>query len=121
MSRKLYFVVSTMATIMLGGIGSRADAPPVDLKKDNAELRQEVQRLRGEIDALKAQLAAADKANADQQLKEVEGLRRRLRSMQPLTTQPTTVEPPSPKNLPPGTVEQQFNGSPVYLIPLGAK
>jgi outer membrane murein-binding lipoprotein Lpp len=127
MSRSILCIAAAVATIFLGGVASGDDAPPVDLKKDNAELRQEVQRLQSEVKALQARVARAEAreeaAQAEKRAVEKMKLDFQIQKYVPRsTTQPAFVLPSrGTSSMPPGTVEQQFNGIPVYIIPLGTK
>ena len=86
---------------------SRANPPTADeraLAREVAELKAEVEALRAEVRALKARAP-------DLQLK-------RLQFALPPAPPPLTVPARPSDAMPEGTVRRQFNGAPIYIIPL---
>ena len=112
MTRRTLIVPSLIAAC-LAALPLRADAPsPTEqaLARENAELKSQVAALRKEVALLRAELT-------DRQIKIQAGQLRYT-----LTTRPSTTVVPPPSDLPPGVPEsaarRQFNGAPVYVIPL---
>lgn len=105
-------IVPSLIAACLAALPLRADAPsPTEqaLARENADLKAQVAALRQEVSLLNAQLM-------DQQIK-IQASQLRLTP----TTRPTTIlVPPSdlPPGMPQGTTRRQFNGAPVYVIPL---
>jgi hypothetical protein len=86
----------------------RAEAPAGtrDLARENAELKAQVEALRAEVKALKAQLRAGSE------------LRMVPYGVVPVPPGQSSPIPSPAERMPEGTVRREFNGAPVYVIPL---
>src|SRR4051812_46660550 len=84
------------------------DPPPSaqrDLLRENLELKAQVERLKAEIRTLQAKIRAQN---------DLQWVPYHLIPAQPATPGPV----PSGDGMPNGTARREFNGAPVYIIPL---
>jgi hypothetical protein len=117
--RHLKLVLLSVVSLSLPTLTLRADEPSSReqaLARENAELRSQLQSLRAEINDLKIKLKSLPEFRfappADYKALP-DGLR-----VIPETTRPSPVPAAPAERMPKGTVRQQFNGLPVYIIPL---
>jgi len=118
----VFVVILVVVSVLVVPRPIRADGPSEkeqSLVKENAQLKAQVEALKAEVKALREQLQARPNVSVVPygELKELpDGLR-----FAPPATAPGLVVPPPAgevKGMPQGTVRRQFNGLPVYVIPM---
>jgi outer membrane murein-binding lipoprotein Lpp len=102
----MMFAVGVLATVL--PLRAEAPAGAKDLARENVELKAQVEALRAEVKALKAQLRAAP---------ELRMVPYGVVPAPPGQSLPIPTPVPA-ERMPEGTVRREFNGAPVYVIPL---
>jgi hypothetical protein len=107
---------SILLALLLIATTARAETPPADAAKENAELKAKVEQLQKQVDELVLDLAQS--RALQRQAEALAAQRFSDRLIYTPTTQPAMPAAPAKPKMPRGAVEKKFDDITFYVIPI---
>jgi hypothetical protein len=106
---------SILLALLLFTTVTRAEAPPADVAKENAQLKAKVEQLKKQVQELEARLEMNEQLLQQQNLaaQRFSGILQYTP-----TTQPAAPAAPAKPKMPRGAVEKKFDDITFYVIPI---